>query len=44
MSGTGNYMAVVDEKGNAIGGKYNLVTVELTAKIDAKRDSLCCQQ
>ncbi len=35
MKGKGDYMAVVDEKGSPVGGKYNPVTGEITAKIDA---------
>ena len=34
MARKGDYMAVVDEKGNPVGGKYNPITGELTAKID----------
>ncbi len=34
MKGKGDYMAVVDENGSPVGGKYNPVTGEITAKID----------
>ncbi len=35
MGSDKKYMAVVDENGKVIGGKYNPITRELTAKIDA---------